>query len=126
MRPHRWLGPLLGMVFLLAASLAHANIAYHTVDKVVRTATGAQIHVLMNSAPGYNGFSVGITSPSGNRYSGQQYSTHGRANGVAAAIIVVPYTQYRSGQQVRVISSWSSPYRTHNWGNDPGSVVTLP
>ena len=125
MRLHRLLGTLLGMMLALALSLAHASPAYHRVDKVVKTATGWQVHVLMMSAPGYNNYSVGITV-GGGRSSLQQHAQQGSANGTGVAILNLPSGQYRSGQTVRVISSWRGQGRIHYWGQDSGSLASLP
>jgi len=113
-------------MFLLAAPLAHATVAHHTIDRVERTATGARVHVLMMSGAGFNDYSVGITSAGGTRHAPQRYAKSGSTKGVSPVVLEIPYSHFKSGQQVRVISRWRYPFNTHNWGDGPAALVTLP
>jgi hypothetical protein len=104
---------------------AFAN-AQHTVRSVTRVGNGAQIRVVMQPSGAYNRFNVGITA-TGGRSAPQQLGQSGSAAGPTEVTINVPYGgTYRSGQQIRVISSWPAMNRIHYWGDQPNALVTLP
>jgi hypothetical protein len=127
-RNGRWIGATLGALLALVALPASATPAHHTIDKVVKTAAGADIHVLMHSAPGYSRYSVGVTAHTGSRSSPQQHAKTGSTSSTGEAIVHVPYNAtQKTGTQLRVISSWPRPSGgSHHWGQDQGSIITLP
>jgi len=121
------LGLLAFLVIAFIGTGAHATPAHHTIDKVTKTRTGATIHVLMRPAPGYSQFSLGVTAHTGSRGSPQQLPTTGNSASVSEVTLHIPYgTAYKTGQQLRVISSWPAMGRIHYWGRDQTSIVTLP
>jgi hypothetical protein len=127
-RKGRWLGVTLGALLALAVP-AWATPAHHTIDKVVKTATGADVHVLMHSVSGYNSYSVGVTL-SGGRTAAQQHAKSGTTQSTGEVILNVPYNAtQKTGTQLRVISSWPRPGGhggSHYWGDNSDSLITLP
>jgi len=110
---------------LLVAAPAHATTACHQIDKIDKTATGAKVHVLMMPDWGYERFSVGVAAA---HYRGKRrlHAKTGDAKRATEVVLDIPYTSFKPGQQVRVISSWPLPYSKHTWGFDQASVFTMP
>ena len=120
------LATLLGLgaaTLLPARALANAN---HQVRGARAVPGGAQVTVVMIPAGSYTSFHVGVTV-SGNRSSTQEHGTRGTAHGPTEVKLHIPYGGiYRSGQTIRVISSWPAQGRTHYWGQNSDALVTLP